>query len=212
MHHQYSGQKHRSHHPGDSLSRGLGWFSIALGVVELAAPHAVARACGMQPGHAGLVRLYGLREIATGIGILRARNAAPWLWARVGGDLLDAGTLAAVADRHHAPGMVRAGAALANVTAITALDVYAAQTYKQPHDRREGVDYADYSDRSGFSRTPQEMRGEAMKDFEVPRDMRTPEALRAYGRPDRAAVGATAPTLEQRAADVVAPQGLVEKG
>jgi len=31
----------------------------------------------------------GLREIATGIGILTQRRPAEWLWARVGGDIID---------------------------------------------------------------------------------------------------------------------------
>jgi hypothetical protein len=38
-----------------------------------------------------------------------------------------------------------------------------------------------YRDRSGMPRPPDQMRG-AASDFEVPRDMRPPEALRAYTR------------------------------
>ena len=45
-------------------ARGLGWFSIALGLAECLMPHAVARAVGM-PGQERTVRAYGLREIAT---------------------------------------------------------------------------------------------------------------------------------------------------
>lgn len=37
----------------------------------------------------------------------------------------------------------------------------------------------DYSNRSGFPRSPEEMRG-AARDFEIPRDMRTPDVLRPY--------------------------------
>jgi len=38
--------------------------------------------------------LHGLREIATGIGILSQDDPTPWIWGRVVGDVLDLGTLA----------------------------------------------------------------------------------------------------------------------
>jgi hypothetical protein len=38
----------------------------------------------------------------------------------------------------------------------------------------------DYRDRSGLPRSPQAMRGAARRDFEPPRDFRTPEALRPW--------------------------------
>ena len=63
------------------VARGLGWFSIALGVAELMAPRAVARATGMRRSDT-LMRAYGLREIGAGIGLLTARDPTPWLWAR----------------------------------------------------------------------------------------------------------------------------------
>ena len=216
--------------PGGNLASGLGFFSIALGIAELVAPHAVARVCGMRPGNASVIRLYGLREIATGVGILKSRNAAPWLWARVAGDMVDLVTLAAASDKRHASSLAKAGAAMTNVAAITALDAYAATVYKQPADRVAGVDYPDYSDRRGFPKGIEAMRGAALSDFETPRDMRAPEALRpwthgrdisgrdmeagekqgssstgarsAAGRPD---------SIEAKAADAVAPQGLVDK-
>jgi hypothetical protein len=71
-----------------SLARGLGWFSLVLGAVELLAPRAVARAAAFE-GSRALVRLHGLRQISCGIGILLSRNPAPYVWARVGGDVLD---------------------------------------------------------------------------------------------------------------------------
>lgn len=67
-----------------SIARGLGWFSLALGAAELLAPNSVARAAGVRTNSA-LMRLYGLREIACGIGILMSRDPTPYLWARVGG-------------------------------------------------------------------------------------------------------------------------------
>jgi len=81
-----------------SLARGLGWYSLALGAAELLAPRTVARAAGLEGSSRALVRLYGLREIACGIGILMSRNPAPYVWARVGGDVLDLATVASQSD------------------------------------------------------------------------------------------------------------------
>ena len=52
-------------------ARGLGWFSIGVGMAEILMPGTLARALNMQ-GREGLLQLYGLREIATGLGILNA--------------------------------------------------------------------------------------------------------------------------------------------
>src|SRR5690242_9286505 len=51
------------------LARFLGWFSIGLGVAEVVAPRTVARLVGTR-NNSGLIRCYGLREIASGVGIL----------------------------------------------------------------------------------------------------------------------------------------------
>jgi len=164
------------------LARGLGWFSIALGVAELVMPRTIARVCGMQVG-ATTVQMYGVREIATGVGILCARDPRPWLWGRVAGDVMDASTVAAHADLDDAQSMRRSGMALANVAAITALDVYTARNWQE----EAAQPTYDYRDRIGMPRSPDQMRGLARKDFEAPRDMRTPEALRPWTtKPDQA--------------------------
>lgn len=74
------------------IGRGLGWLSICSGAAKLLAPGRMATAAGMA-GHPRVVARYGMREIATGIGILAARDPAPWIWGRAGGGALDAGTL-----------------------------------------------------------------------------------------------------------------------
>ena len=56
----------------EAMAKGLGWFSIALGLAELLAPRATARATGAQHGK-NLLQAYGVREIATG----GQRNHAP---------------------------------------------------------------------------------------------------------------------------------------
>ena len=76
-----------------SVARGLGWFGIGLGLAELLAPKTVARLSGLE-GREGLLQLFGLREIASGVLILAADDPRPWLWARVAGDGLDGGVLA----------------------------------------------------------------------------------------------------------------------
>ena len=74
------------------IARGLAWFGIGLGVAELLAPHEVARAAGLD-GHEGVIRAYGLREIASGLVMLAADDPQRWLWTRVVGDALDVALL-----------------------------------------------------------------------------------------------------------------------
>ena len=156
----------------DRLARGLGWFSIALGAAEVLAPGTLGRALGMKDKE-GLLRTYGLREIATGVAILSATDPAPWIWARVGGDALDIATLTQSFDADN-PKKGNVGIALAAVAGVTALDVICG---RRLGDRAVAGMIPDYSDRSGFARNPEDMRG-AAGDFETPADMRTPEALR----------------------------------
>jgi len=160
----------------DTLAQGLGLFSIGLGLVELASARSMADALGLR-GQERLVQAYGLREVATGIGILTSRgeDRAPWLWGRVAGDALDVATLAAGMRDADPDRRRNAGLAMAAVIGVTILDLVAAQAlqpergYYMPHD---------YTQRSGFPRPPSEMRGAAMRDDNpVPRDFRTPDAL-----------------------------------
>lgn len=106
------------------LAQALGWFSLGLGAVELLAPGALARFLGVS-GRRGLLRVHGLRELASGAGLLSRRRQAPWLWARVAGDALDLATLARALDRS----LRRRNVALATaaVAGVTALDVMCAR-------------------------------------------------------------------------------------
>ena len=45
------------------LARGLGWFSISLGVAEVLAPRLISRLVGGRGDNLTLIRLYGIREI-----------------------------------------------------------------------------------------------------------------------------------------------------
>jgi hypothetical protein len=160
----------------DALARGLGVFSIALGLMEVAAPRALARWLGME-GSETLIRAYGAREIATGVGILASNDPTPWIWGRVAGDALDIATLATGFEGDN-PKKDNVAIALAAVAGVTALDVYCGQVLSS-ESTEPLPPLRDYSDRAGFPRPAQAMRG-AASDFEVPRDFRQPEALRPW--------------------------------
>jgi hypothetical protein len=159
----------------DALAQGLGWFSIGLGLVEILAPHALARGLNLR-GNERLLASYGAREVVTGIGILASRDPEPWIWGRVAGDALDIGTLATGLDDRH-DRREGAGLALAAVLGVTVLDLLCASGLRARRHARAAL--PDYSRRSGLPRPPEAMRG-AARDFVVPADMRTPEALRPW--------------------------------
>jgi uncharacterized membrane protein len=111
----------------ERLARGLGFFSISLGIAEVLAPRFISRLTGGRGDNLTLIRLYGIREIVSGMMIFGqgARPAAA-MWSRVAGDALDIATLAATS----ASATTRKGPlafAAANVLGVTALDVYCAQ-------------------------------------------------------------------------------------
>jgi len=106
---------------GDGVVRGLGWFSIGLGVTELIAPRVIARIAGTR-NNGRLIRSYGLREIAAGVGILSTPRPAEWMWARVAGDALDLASLGkAAATKRNERG--KTAFAIASVAGVTVLDV-----------------------------------------------------------------------------------------
>ena len=164
------------------VARQLGWLSIALGIAELCAPRALSRTAGID-ARPTTVRLYGLREIVCGIGILTSRQPQRFLWARVAGDLLDIGSATAAAKTGSARAGRRVLAVGTALAGVGALDIYAAGvTASSRTGRHNSVvrPLRDYSTRSGFPQAPDAMRGVALADFQMPRDMRTPEALRPY--------------------------------
>ena len=111
----------------ERLARGLGWFSISLGLAEVLAPRLISRLVGGRGENADLIRLYGIREIISGMMIFgQGSKPAAAVWSRVAGDAIDIATLAAAASSNY----TRKGPlafATANVLGVTALDVYCAQ-------------------------------------------------------------------------------------
>jgi uncharacterized membrane protein len=111
-----------------NLSRGLGWFSVALGLTEIASPDMLSRVIGIRPkpSTSWLQRAMGVRELLAGAGVLmQPRGAAP-LWTRVAGDVVDLGLLALASRTKRGSGARLAGA-VAAVAGVTALDVIAAR-------------------------------------------------------------------------------------
>ncbi|HEV7902417.1 MAG TPA: SRPBCC family protein [Pyrinomonadaceae bacterium] len=118
------------------LARGLGWFSIGLGLAEFLAPQAIAKISGVR-GDADnrlLIRAFGLREIGHGIAILsQGGKSAAAVWSRVAGDALDLAALGAAfasPDSHKG----RVAFATANVLTVAALDVICAQQLSSSND------------------------------------------------------------------------------
>jgi len=179
MRYESEGSRRRGHPDSatDRLARGLGLFSIGLGLAEFVAPRALARALGM-PGNKPLIRAYGAREIATGVAILASDDPTPWIWGRVAGDVLDLATLTTGLEGNN-PKQANLAIAFAAVAGVTALDVYCAQQLSR-EDTHPLPPPRDYGDRTGFPRAPNAMRG-AARDFEAPREFRIPEPLRPDG-------------------------------
>jgi hypothetical protein len=144
-------------HSAHNLAQRLGWFSIGLGLIEIAAPRRVSRFLGFRGGES-LIAFFGLREVATGVAILSSRNPEAFVWGRVAGDAFDLSALAVgfMASRRKP----LAGVALGTVAMITVIDAICAQTLSADSARRHGR-IPDYSDRSGLPKTAAQMRGAA---------------------------------------------------
>jgi hypothetical protein len=105
---------------GQTLANALGWFSIGLGLLEVLAPEKVCDYLGMEDRE-GLVRFYGFREIASGVGILSQRRPTGWIAGRIAGDALDLATLGAYTGDDN-PNRDRVMGAIAAVAGVSALD------------------------------------------------------------------------------------------
>jgi len=116
------------------LARGLGWFSVGLGLTELLAPRFIANISGVSKNRTGLIRLYGLRELASGIAIFSTKDPGAAVWSRVAGDALDLASLGAACLSPDAK-RGRITFATANVLAVTALDVICARQLTDGGDK-----------------------------------------------------------------------------
>ena len=104
-----------------TIARGLAWFGIGLGAVELFAPRGLAWAIGLE-GHERTLQLFGLREIVAGAAMLAIEAPEERIGLRVAGDVLDGGLLS-VGLAASNPQRTRTFMAVMAVAPIVALDV-----------------------------------------------------------------------------------------
>jgi hypothetical protein len=105
------------------LSTGLGWFSLALGAAEMLASRRIAKALDAE-GTEGVIKAFGAREIAAGVGILQAPAHNARVWNRVAGDALDLGALGLAAA--NSPRNKAVWGAIGFVIGATVLDAWVA--------------------------------------------------------------------------------------
>ena len=142
------------------IIKGLGWFSLGLGLAELLAPRQVSRRAGIRRNES-LIQGFGLREIITGLGILLSQNPRPWIWGRVAGDVLDVATVAATADPKKP---ARLGISTLALLGAGLTDLYTAVASAPKSPRASAfTGTKDYRSRSGFPRPASQMRGAALK-------------------------------------------------
>jgi uncharacterized membrane protein len=103
------------------LATGLGWFSIGLGLIGVAAPRGLSRLIGTRGKYSGLLRILG-HERSPAVSVSFRSAGPPVPLGRVGGDAIDLALLgAAFASPRTKRG--RLTAATAAVAGVTALDV-----------------------------------------------------------------------------------------
>ncbi len=107
------------------LARGLGLFSLGLGVAQVLAPQRVVSMVGAPVTQTSLLvtRVMGVREIAHGLGVITSSRPAPWLWTRVAGDAIDMGLLGRSMNAAGAK-PARVAGAMAAVAGTAAADLY----------------------------------------------------------------------------------------
>lgn len=153
---------------GTGLADGLGWFSIGLGLAELASPKSVAQLIGVPDDETsrGVLRAYGAREIATGIGILSSGRHPGWLWARVAGDVLDLATLASVMRRDGVEGS-KIASAMASVAGVMVADIAAARRLDRSGTAGRHEDRADRVSKTFTVNRPPEEVAQLWLDLKV---------------------------------------------
>jgi uncharacterized membrane protein len=106
---------------------GLGLFGIGLGLARLLVPRRFNRLIGVGDKRRArnMTRGLGLRELASSFAVLGRRRPAPWLWARVAGDVIDLALLANATRRRRAH-VGRIVGAMGVVLGTTLADAYVA--------------------------------------------------------------------------------------
>jgi uncharacterized membrane protein len=125
---------------GERLARALGVLGVGLGLTRLLAPRAVGRAIGLKDDNRNrkTMRAFGVREMATGIGLLTRPRPASFAWGRVAGDAMDLAVLAKALTSNRS-NRSRVAAATAAVVGVTILDVVAGIRLSRPVDGAPGI-------------------------------------------------------------------------
>ena len=116
------------------IGAGLGFFSIGLGLLEVAAPGRLAKWLGTEGKSARrLITLFGARELLAGGMLLRGPAVSTNVWNRVVGDAMDLAALGLAFGRSNRKGPV--AGALAFVGGATVLDALTARGLDQQTGR-----------------------------------------------------------------------------
>lgn len=167
---------------GDAVARGLGWFSIALGLGGLCAPRMVGQAIGVGSDRmaVNILRAVGLREIATGAAILASPNPTAAVWARVGGDAMDLALLGWALSSDETS-RERAAGATALVAGITALDAWCGQHLQWHRDLAQPRGFYHTARAVVVNRRPREVY-DFWRDFtKLPRFMSLVDSVETRG-------------------------------
>lgn len=121
MNHVHDPMTHR-------MARALGWTSLGLGLAQLTAPGALARATGLDDSATArtVLPIVGARELASAGPLLAGSRPAPWTWARVAGDAADLALLGTALRSRRGRRRGRVRTAIAVVACVTAVDVFTA--------------------------------------------------------------------------------------
>lgn len=117
------------------LTQTMGWFSLGLGVSELLMPEQVSATTGVRSRR--ILKLCGLREIASAVGILTSSRPAFWMWSRVVGDVVDLAVLGTVANSRGRSKRSEAMIAMGAVAGVTLIDVFTAWQLSQTHQNTD---------------------------------------------------------------------------
>lgn len=116
-------------HDGRRLrAKGLGWFSVGLGLAEIFAPNALAELIGIhRPSELTkrTIQFYGLREVLAGVAILSRERPTEFIVGRVIGDAVDLASLG-IAFGSSTNDRAKLAIATAAVAGVTALDIFTA--------------------------------------------------------------------------------------
>jgi uncharacterized membrane protein len=131
----------RNGQDGTALATALGVFSLALGTAQVLSPDGVSRLAGVRGGSPtvqAVQRVFGVRELVQGTGILASPSPRGWVWSRVAGDVVDVGMLVAAA-RAEGHDRSRLAIALGALAGVGVADLVAALQLSRDGDDTGGA-------------------------------------------------------------------------